>query len=100
VVPAGLTLWDPDNASEPLQPPVALQDVEFDADQLRVVLPPEAIELGLAEIVAVGAGVVVDPTVTVTDLDADPPLPVHVSVYVVVEGGDTVWDPESGSAPE
>jgi hypothetical protein len=99
VVAAGVTLFDPDDESEPLHPPVAPQADAFEADQVSVVLPPEAIELGLAAIVAVGAGVEVVPTVTVADLDVEPPFPVQVSVYVVVEDGDTFVDPDSGTAP-
>jgi len=77
---AGVTLRDPETAREPLQPPVAVHDDALAADQFNVVLPPDAIEFGLADIVAVGAVGVLDPTVTVTDFDAEPPLPVQVTV--------------------
>jgi hypothetical protein len=67
---------DPLTALLPLQPPDAVQEVAWVADQFKVELPPLAIVLGLAMKVIVGAGVVTD---TVVDCVALPPLPVQMS---------------------
>jgi hypothetical protein len=64
-------------ASDPLQPPEAVQEVALAVDQLKVELLPLATLLGLAVIVTVGAGEV---TETVVDCAALPPAPVQVSV--------------------
>jgi hypothetical protein len=61
----------------PDHPPEALQDVALAADQVRVELPPEAIVLGPALMLTVGAGVV---TVTVAACVALPPGPEHIRV--------------------
>ncbi len=53
---AGLTLCVPLTASVPDQPPLAVQEVALVLDQVRVELLPEAIVVGLAVSVAVGAG--------------------------------------------
>jgi hypothetical protein len=42
----------------PVHEPLAVQDVAFVEDQVSVELPPEVIDVGEAEIVTVGAGVV------------------------------------------
>ena len=47
-------------ALPPDQPPEAVHAVAFAADQVRVALPPEAIVLGLALMLIVGAGEVTD----------------------------------------
>jgi hypothetical protein len=47
--------WLPLVAFEPLQPPVATQEVAFVLLHVKVVLPPEVTVVGLAVIVRVGA---------------------------------------------
>ena len=77
MVAAGETLSVPLVASAPLQPPLAVQELALVLDQVSIEEPPEAIEVGLAERVAVGAG----STVTVALAGAlVPPVPVQVSV--------------------
>lgn len=74
--------WDcvPLSARDPVQPPLAVQLVAFEVDQLRVVDPPATTVVGAAVRVTVGRGVTVfGTTVTLTDWVADPPPPVHVS---------------------
>lgn len=63
-------------ASEPLQPPLAAQDVALVDDHVSVDAAPFATVVGLADNVTVGAGAF---TVTVADWDALPPAPVQVS---------------------
>jgi hypothetical protein len=65
VVVVGLTLFVPLVASVPVQPPVAVQEVALVLDQVRVELPPEVMEIGLADRVTVGVGAT-GVTVTVT----------------------------------
>jgi len=65
-------------ASDPLQPPLAVQEVALVLDQVRVELLPDAIVTGLADKLTVGAGVA--ETVTVALAEPDPPDPVQVSV--------------------
>jgi hypothetical protein len=60
----------------PDQPPEAVHDVAWVADQLKVELAPPATVLGMAVNVMVGAGEV---TETVVDCRALPPLPVQLS---------------------
>lgn len=60
----------------PDQAPVALQEVAFVDDQVKVDVPPLATVLGPALKVTVGAGAVTD---TVADCVALPPPPVQVS---------------------
>jgi hypothetical protein len=57
---AGLTLNVPAEASVPVQPPLAVQEVAFVLDQVNVELLPAAIDVGLADRVTVGAGVAVN----------------------------------------
>lgn len=64
-------------ASEPLQPPEAVQPVALVEDHVSAEVPPLATVVGLAVSVTVGAG---DVTVTVADWLALPPAPVHVRV--------------------
>ena len=65
-------------ASVPVQPPEAVQEVALVLDHVRVDLPPEAIVVGFAVKVTVGAD---ELTVTVAEAGADvPPAPVHESV--------------------
>jgi hypothetical protein len=61
----------------PDQPPDAAHVVALVLDQVNVALEPLLTELGLAEIVTVGAGELTD---TVADWAALPPVPEHVSV--------------------
>ena len=61
-----------------LQAPLAVQAVALVLDQVRVVLAPALIVVGLAASVTVGFGGAV--TVTVTEAAALPPVPVQVSV--------------------
>jgi hypothetical protein len=76
-VVAGVTLSVPLMASAPVQPPLAVQDVAFVLDQVRVELPPEETVVGLADSVTVGAGTTV--TVVLAG-DVVPPAPVQASV--------------------
>ena len=63
----GERLFDPLADSAPLQPPPAVQAVAFVVDQVKVALAPGTTEVGLADIVTVGAGgVAAALTVTVT----------------------------------
>jgi hypothetical protein len=61
----------------PDQPPEAAHVVALVLDQVNVALAPLLTELGLAEIVTVGAGELTD---TVADWAALPPVPEQVSV--------------------
>lgn len=79
VVLVGETVALPLTAFDPVQPPEAVQAVAFVEAQVRVKLPPELILAGLADRLAVGAGVVTAVTVTVA-LTADevPPAPLQL----------------------
>ena len=68
---------EPAVASEPLQPPEAVQEVALVDDQVRAEAAPLLTVAGLAVRVTAGAGVV---TETVADCTALPPVPVQVSV--------------------
>jgi hypothetical protein len=68
---------EPAVASEPLQPPEAVQAVAFVDDQVIADAAPLLTVAGLAVRVTAGAVVVTD---TVADCAALPPLPLHVSV--------------------
>jgi hypothetical protein len=57
-----VTLADPEEALVPLQSPEAVQDVASVEDQVSVLLPPAEIDVGLAEILTVGIGVGVAPS--------------------------------------
>jgi hypothetical protein len=75
-------------ASAPVQPPLAVQDVAFVLDQVRVELPPEEMVVGLADSVTVGAaGFTVTVAVWVA---AAPAAFVTVREYIVVTGGVTL----------
>ena len=88
VVAAGVTLSVPLIASAPVQPPLAVQDVAFVLDQVRVELPPEEMAVGLADSVTVGAaGFTVTVAVWVA---AAPAAFVTVREYIVVTGGVTL----------
>jgi len=79
VVPEGLTLCVPEVALVPDQAPEAVQLVALVEDQVSVELDPLWIELGLAEIETVGAGVAAV-TVTAAEALVLPPDPVQLSV--------------------
>ena len=68
---------EPAVASEPLQPPEAVQEVALVDDQVRAEAAPLLTVAGLAVRVTAGAGVV---TETVADCTALPPVPVQLSV--------------------
>jgi hypothetical protein len=70
-------LCEPLGASLPAQPPEAVQDVAFVADQVSVDVAPFLTVLGLAARVTAGAGVVTETTASCTAL---PPAPLQVSV--------------------
>jgi hypothetical protein len=75
-------------ASAPVQPPLAVQEVAFVLDQVRVELPPEEMVVGLADSVTVGAaGFTVTVAVWVA---AAPAAFVTVREYIVVTGGVTL----------
>ena len=63
---------------DPVQPPLAVQEVAFVEDQVSVEAPPVVTDVGLAVSVSVGAGGGI--TVTVTLCDVVPPSPVHSRV--------------------
>ena len=84
----GVTPSAPLIASAPVQPPLAVQDVAFVLDQVRVELPPEEMVVGLADSVTVGAaGFTVTVAVWVA---AAPAAFVTVREYIVVTGGVTL----------
>jgi hypothetical protein len=64
-------------ATEPCQPPEAVQAVALSAFQFKVEVPPLAIVVGDADIVTVGEA---DVTPTSADCEADPPGPVQVKM--------------------
>jgi hypothetical protein len=65
----------PVTALEPVQPPLAVQELAWVADQLKVAAAPLVTVLGLLEKVTVGVGAVTD---TVADCAAVPPAPVQL----------------------
>lgn len=75
-VSAGV-VCEPAVASEPLQPPEAVQAVALVDDQVNADVAPLFTVLGFAVNVTAGAGVVTD---TVADCAALPPLPVQLRV--------------------
>ena len=77
---AGVSLCVPLVACVPVHAPLAVHAVAFVEDQVSVALCPTVTDVGLTEIVTLGAAPV---TVNVADPCALPPLPVQVSVYVV-----------------
>ena len=68
----------PDVAFVPDHAPLAVQDVAFVLDQVKVDEPPDATDVGDPLNETVGGGA----TVTVALWVAEPPVPVHESVYV------------------
>lgn len=63
----------PEVACAPDQAPVAVHEVVLVEDHVSVLVPPEATEVGLAEIESVAGGV----TVTVAACEIVPPAPLH-----------------------
>ncbi len=96
VVAFGVTVANPPVASVPLHPPLAVQEVAFVLDQLKVEPLPKITVVGLAVNVTVGAGAF---KVTVVDAFPVAPFPLQVNVYVVVAAGVTVTDPLVASEP-
>ena len=74
VAVSGPMFFVPLVASGPVQPPFAVQAVAFVELHVKVDVPPLAMTLGFAAIVAIGM------TFTVTELAALPPGPVQVNV--------------------
>jgi hypothetical protein len=94
--------FEPLVATEPVQPPDAVQAVALVADQLTVELSPLATLVGLELIVTVGALTVGGAalTVMVADWVALPPAPVHVNTYCAVAlSGPVVFEPVVASHP-
>jgi len=88
---------EPAVASDPVQPPEAVQAVALVEDQLRVVLSPLAtlVEAALSDTVGAAAD-----TVTVADCEAVPPVPVQATMNRVVALNAGVLDePLIGSEP-
>jgi hypothetical protein len=82
---------------EPLQPPLAVQELALVADQVSVELLPEVTALGPALSVTVGAEA---ETVTVTDWVALPAGPLQVRTYVWdLVRAPVVTEPEVALAP-
>ena len=75
----GVMLQLPLVANEPLQAPLAVQEVAFVVDHSSVADLPSVIEVGLAERLTVGTAVVFV-TATLAEPLAEPPAPVQVSV--------------------
>jgi hypothetical protein len=87
---------DPLVATEPDQPPDAVQEDALVADQVRFEVPPCATLEGLAPSEITGGG----ETVTVADWDAVPPVPVQLRVNLVVAVREAVaCDPAVGCDP-
>jgi hypothetical protein len=73
----------PEVAFVPVQPPEAVHAVALVDDQVSVVLPPLAIDVGFADSIAVAAGT--DCTVTITlAIELMPPSPLHCALNVVL----------------
>jgi hypothetical protein len=77
-VAVGVSVAVPLVAWVPLHAPLAVQDVAFVEDQVRVAVAPRTIEVGLTDIVTVGTGGAL--TDTVANALALPPLPLQVRV--------------------
>ncbi len=94
---------DPLAASEPLQPPEAVQEVALLEDQIKLVPLPLVTVLGVATKLTVGAAAVgaAAVTVMVADCDATAPPFVQVSVYVALLANATVaCDPLGDLVPD
>ena len=81
MVVVGETLWVPLVVSVPLQPPLAVHEVAFVVDHVRVDEPPDEIVVELAVKVTVGAGTgAAASTVTFVDVATVPAALVQASV--------------------
>jgi hypothetical protein len=93
---------EPFVATEPIQPPEAVQLVAPLALQVRIALAPGATVAGLAASDTVGGVIAFEAlvTATVTDFDVEPPVPVQLreNVVTVVNAG-VVNPPDAGCAP-
>ena len=88
----GPVLCDPLVAFAPLQPPLAVHEVAFVLDQVRVAALPLMTVLGLADNVTDGGGL--ETTLTVVEAVLVPPLPVQLSANVLVaDNGPALTDP-------
>jgi hypothetical protein len=85
----------------PLQPPLALQLVEFAADHVSVVEPPLGTVVGAAVSAIAGGGVVpAELTATLTDWVADLPDPVQVKANdELLVSGPVLAEPAVGLMP-
>jgi hypothetical protein len=95
----GVSLKDPDTASLPLHPPLAVHAVALVEDQVSVAEEPSVTELGFAARVTVGAGGAV--AVSVADAWALPPAPVQVRVntWEPAAVGVSLAVPDAASVP-
>lgn len=80
VADSALLVAVPETGRLPVQPPDDVQAEAPVVDQVSVVVPPCATDVGFAVRLMVGTGGGV--TLTSTDCTADPPGPVHVNVNV------------------
>lgn len=68
----------------PVHAPLAVHEVTLVVDHIKVVVLPNAIEVGVADKVTVGVCAGGACTFTLTDALALPPAPLQVRVYIVV----------------
>ena len=88
----GPVLCDPLVAFAPLQSPLAVHEVAFVLDQVRVAALPLMTVLGLADNVTEGGGL--ETTLTVVEAFVVPPLFVQLSANVLVaDNGPVLTDP-------
>jgi hypothetical protein len=94
----GVTVAVPLVAFVPLHAPLAVQEVAFVLDHVRVDDCPSVIDVGLSETVTVGAGGF---TVSVVEATLAPPVPEQLNVYweEPAAPGVTVWDPLTACSP-
>ena len=89
--------FEPAVATEPDQPPEAVQAVALVDDQVKVELPPLATLVGLALKETLGG---LADMVTVADCEAEPPAPVQVSMNLVVAiSAEVLFEPLVVSPP-
>jgi hypothetical protein len=96
---AGVSLIEPDTASLPLHPPLAVHAVALVDDQVSVAEVPTVTDVGFTAMVTVGAGGAV--AVSVADALALPPAPVQVRVNTCDPAavGFSVAVPDTASVP-
>ena len=93
---------EPFVATEPIQPPDAVQLVAPLVLQVRIALAPGATVVGLTDRDTTGGEAAFEAlvTATVTDLDVEPPVPEQLSENVVADiNAWLVKSPEVGCAP-